>query len=283
MVKAIPAQDWAALYRRYEAGETSNQIAASLGIGSTTLRRYWERAGYDLRPTGRPQRHPGEAELRRLYVDEQRSSEEIGPLLGVNPATVRHWLQAMGALRSGSEAHRVRNAHLTPEQRRLNAQAAHDAVRGRKAPFDELCTRAQTREREQLGVSDYDRQLAAWLEAAGMTTVLGKAIGPYNVDIASAPIAVEVFGGAWHYGGRAAARWPKRIRYLLDQGWSVVVVWVEVPQYPLTKAAAEYICRFAQETHQESQYRVIRGTGVEMVRRTASDDSFPTKLPRHAH
>jgi hypothetical protein len=111
-----------------------------------------------------------------------------------------------------------------------------------------------------------------------------KAIGPYNVDIALAPIAVEVFGGAWHGGGRAAARWPKRIRYLLDEQWHVVVVWVEHARDPLTIGAAEYVVALRDQLRRNpalvGQYRVIRGSGKEIIRGCANDDHFPVKPPR---
>jgi hypothetical protein len=97
--------------------------------------------------------------------------------------------------------------------------------------------------------------------------VLQKAVGPYNIDIAAKPIAVEIFGGHWHGSGRHVARAPKRFRYLLDQGWPFVIVWADARHAPLTPDAAQYIVTFAEfvRSHPTArrEYRVIWGTGEE--------------------
>lgn len=109
-------------------------------------------------------------------------------------------------------------------------------------------------------------------DSAGVETTLQKAIGPYNADLAAYPVAVEIFGGNWHARGRHAARFPDRVRYFLDQGWNLVIVWVLDRRrwqsaIPLTPAAADYIASFVQLTRRDpstrGQYRVIWGDGKE--------------------
>jgi hypothetical protein len=278
--RKLPALDFHHLYRRYETGETPAHIAASVGIGGTTLRRRLKPFGYGGR---RPGKRPTDAVLRDLYVRQGLGSPAISGQLGVTSGTVRSWLRELGITRTPSESSRLWNARLGPEGRQRNAAAAHEAVRGMTRTLDDLCARAQSREQRGLHISPLDRQLASWLEAAGLPVTLGKAIGPYNVDIATGTIAVEVFGGAWHGGGRALARWPKRARYLLDCGWSVVVVWVQPPRYPLAIETVEYIVSLAQRVGSDpaavAQYRVVRGAGQELICGCAQDDDFPVVPP----
>lgn len=185
--------------------------------------------------------------------------------------------------RPATEAAALRHARMTADERMALVAPAHDAVRGKPPTFDQMCQAAATREREALHVSGLDRQVGHWLTAYPGVT-LAKAIGPYNVDLAFERVAVEVFGGGWHGGGRAAARWPNRIRYILDQGWSVIVVWSEKYRQPLDVGAAQYIIAFIEEARRNppaiGQYRVIRGDGQEIIRGCANDDHFPVKPSR---
>lgn len=278
MSRKLPPLDFDDLYRRYQAGETGKQIAVSVGIGETTLMRQFGKRGLPRRHSGTERKHPGFAAINGL------SAPEIAARFGVNPATARRWLRAVGQQPNRSEAMRLRLARLGANGRASLVSAAHAAVRGRPKSFDDLCRKAIGRERAGSHISPNDRALADMLTQRGLTVTLGKAVGPYNVDIAAGAVAVEVFGGAWHGGGRAAARWPQRIRYLLDTGWSVVVIWVEQATYPLTVEAADYVVSLCQVTGSDPsarrQYRVIRGTGQEIVRGCAQDDHFPVKPPR---
>jgi len=120
-----------------------------------------------------------------------------------------------------------------------SADAAHAAVRGIAKSLDDLCLKAVGRERTQANVSPLDRAFATMLDTPA---IINKAIGPYNIDVAVHPVAVEIYGGGWHAAGRAAARFPKRARYILDCGWHLVIIWVsEKSSYPLTIAASEYV------------------------------------------
>lgn len=185
------------------------------------------------------------------------------------------------ATRSVAEASALRYADTTPEYRRAITAAAHDAARGSSHSFEYRCRIALGKERTLANQSETERLLLDMLPVGAKP---GKAIGPYNVDIAVGTVAVEVYGGTWHSGGRAAARFPQRVRYILDQGWSVVLIWVEQARYPLAVAAAEYVIALGEFTRRHptapTQYRVIRGTGEEIVRGCAKDDHFPLKPAR---
>jgi len=127
------------------------------------------------------------------------------------------------------------------------------------------CRRAVSRQERLVGLSHTDHFLSDWLKERGLPATLLQAVGPYNVDVATGSVAVECYGGAWHNSGRAAARWPQRVRYLLDAGWHVLVIWIEPSYYPLTVEAVDYVVALAQLAGSDPsavrQYRVIRGTG----------------------
>lgn len=212
------------------------------------------------------------------------SAYGIATELGIDTANLTKAWRRRGLLtRPASEAATLRAARMTAPERLVLVAPAHAARRGQQSSFASLCQAAATREREALHVSGLDRKIGDLLrEYPGWT--VGKAIGPYNVDLAFEHSAVEIFGGGWHGGGRAAARWPKRMRYILDQGWSVLVLWVEKDRQPLDAGAAEYAVAFFDAARRDpalvGQYRVIRGNGEEIIRGCSQDDHFPVKPPR---
>lgn len=221
-------------------------------------------------------RHPGTDILRGLYVDEQLSSVQIAARYGVTFGTVCGWLKKAGLTRTPREAAQLVQAQRSPDEVRAMTAAMQDTIRGAKRSAIDLERRALGKERTRAHQSPIERELLAMLPVRAIPC---KAIGPYNVDIAVDGIAVEVYGGGWHAGGRAAERWPARIRFLLDAGWRVVVVWVQRNRYPLTKEAADYILALGEDG---PEYRVIRGTGQAMLTRYRHDDSFPLTIRKRS-
>jgi hypothetical protein len=228
-------------------------------------------------------------EAYRLYQSGV-SLEDVASRFGTYATNLSRAFKRRGwEVRSISEGNRLRMGRMTPEERSANAGAAHDAVRGMTRTSADLEARAYSRMERRLGVSPLDTQMAEWLRDGGVwkgrliVPGLAQAIGPYNVDVALYPVAVELWGGAWHRGGRAAARHQERTRYILDAGWNVVIVECTADCYALTRAAAEYVLSFTQSVRRhppaQRQYRVIRGTGQEVVRGCAECEDFPFKLP----
>jgi very-short-patch-repair endonuclease/biotin operon repressor len=175
--------------------------------------------------------------MRRLNLDIDdlvaahkagESVKSIAERLGCSRTVVVDRLQKAGVTpHSRSEAMRLRQAALSPEERLALASKAHEAVRGRVHPEEEKIRRAKTRFKKQLGVSPYARELRDALQKLGRRVELEWPLGPYNLDIAldRPPIAVELHGGGWHSVGRHARRRAERIEYLRGCGWSVIEVW----------------------------------------------------------
>jgi very-short-patch-repair endonuclease len=130
-------------------------------------------------------------------------------------------------IRNGSEANILRFQNMPKESRMALAFNAHAAVRGKKQSVEHRLKIAATRAVNPSNVSKYEIAVADWLKVRGIETIPQMNLGIYNIDLAIAEsrIAVEVFGGNWHFTGKHAAIYSKRVKYITSQGWSVVVIW----------------------------------------------------------
>jgi very-short-patch-repair endonuclease len=116
-----------------------------------------------------------------------------------------------------------------------------------------------------------EADLAAWLAARGLRVLAQHPVGPYNIDLAVRPVAVEV-----HFAANnpvADARLRKRTKNLLDWGWDVVYVWV-TGRHPLIEDVADEVVAVVEAAKRQPsarrEYRVIRGAG-EYVTSGCSD------------
>jgi transposase-like protein len=204
---------------------------------------------------------PNLDDLVEHYLSGQ-SVKALAEQHGVSRNVIDRVLDQAGVQRRGrSEAMTVRMAQTSPEERARLAEAAHNAVRGKRQSVEHRARIAATRERLAVS-SPYELLLAEWL--VDMSPVTQKAIGVYNVDLAIEPVAVEVFGGNWHGHGRHRGRFQQRRQDILDGGWSLLVVWV-TRQHRLQRAVADEVRAFVDLARREpslvGQYRVVWGDG----------------------
>ena len=205
----------------------------------------------------------------QVIVERYVGGESVNAIArsyGISRRAVDRRLDVAGVTRRDRvEANRLMMATRTPEENVANVQAAHEAVRGRTRPIEERAKGAATRERLQTHTSEHEVALVAALRARGLDVTPQKAIGPYNVDLATGTIAVEVFGGGWHAYGVHRKRTPERLRYILDQGWNLVIVWASRERWPIGPGACDYVAAFAEEAGRNpairGEYRVIWGDG----------------------
>lgn len=198
------------------------------------------------------------------------SENKLAREIGVGRFCFRRHLVENGiAPRGQSESEAVKWSRMTPEQRKRQVKAAHDAVRGVPLTVDVKMRQAIGKERAKPNVSYAENLLAWYIDKQGFSVVQQKAIGIYNVDIAinELSIAVEIYGGGWHAYGRHIARYFKRTKYLLDSGWHVVIIWVDGRRYPLRREGADNVVSFLQEVCANPsisrQYWVILGDGSD--------------------
>ncbi|MDD2666431.1 MAG: hypothetical protein PHD13_06430 [Methanocellales archaeon] len=83
------------------------KMGAILGVGSSTIRNWLKEAGIKRRGLSEARfahfdkevEKPSDEQLRKWYVDEKKSTPEIGKILGVNGSTIVDWLKEAGIKR----------------------------------------------------------------------------------------------------------------------------------------------------------------------------------------
>lgn len=260
----------------YLAGEPVEQIPSKAGVSLTRLHR--ERIARGI-PT-RFHRDLPTAEIARAY-ESGASEYALARQYGVGRAIIGKQLALAGLQRRGlGEAQSTRAAQMTPEQRKAQVTEANRAARRRRIPEIEKFRRALTVERQGRPGSDGEVRLHEMLRERGEQPAIERAIGPYNVDLAMLPVAVEVLGGGFH---GVKARHAERTPYILDAGWHLVMVWNYEGVSALGSGAADYLVAFAEEVRRNPpatcQYRVITGQGEFLAARSREDNEFPLEPP----
>ena len=185
--------------------------------------------------------------------------------------------------RNRSEQQFARLSITPQEERDRIIKAAHDAIRGTKRSKEDLFKRALTIEsRPETFASKNEVRLAKMLGDRGIKTIPQKAIGSYNCDLAAFPVVVEVFGGHWHWTGQHLARAEERINYILNQGWSVLMV-ADTDSFPITNEVADYIASYIENARTDPsfacEYRVIWGAAEYTTSGGLNDDNFSIEPP----
>lgn len=265
MSRKVEFPDGNDLIRRYHAGESMKEIAVSRQVSLTVLTRYFDSRGVKRRSIKRD--IPNVQELIDLYLSGV-SEYRIAIQSGISRVTLKKLFVKHGVSRRGcSEAGKLNWQSMGPEARAKQVVACHAASKGAVRRLDTKARIAKTRQAKVIGQSVSEVLLIELLESVGLTGIPQFAVGPYNLDIAldASRIAVEIFGGNFHCTGRHAARHLERTKYLLNLGWTVVVVWVDGTRHPLQIGCAEYIHSLANQIggNQSSrgEYRVILGNG----------------------
>ena len=267
----------------YRCGDSESVIAKRYGLAAGTVARHLTRAGIVIiaqYPSIRPKLRrelPADSVVARYLAGE--SEKSLAGSFGCCRDVIRRVLLESGVERRGlTESNRLMMSGRTAEENRRNCEAAHAAARGRQTTEAEHCLRALTHEKHPVHIGQAEPMFAQMLADRGVATVPQKAIGHYNCDLAAEPVAVEVWGGNWHFCGKHAALTPKRTRYLLDSGWSVVFVLL-TKTWPLTGRAADYVAAFVEQTRCDPtarrEYRMILGTG-ELASAGGFDDDEAT-------
>lgn len=299
----------------YLAGKPQKEILTWLGISSTSLHRERTRRGIPpRREIGLP-----DAEIAAAYLGGQ-SEYALSLRFKVSRNVIRRRLELQGVeIRDMSTAGKVRAAQMTPEARKfqarnanlawkprepkeprkssgripkqrvqpyqsrgkLVAQPTYVAADGRRRYTDEfLVANALNREVKRSCHSAADALMESMLAERGLSPIAQKAIGKYNVDVAVAPVAVEVLGGGWHMANRHHAT---RTPAILDAGWHMLFVWDHEGYSALGPGAADYVVAFLDEIRRNpptvSQYRVISGNGQFLSAGSRDDDEFALVPP----
>lgn len=200
---------------------------------------------------------------------------------GVSRNVIEERLVFAGATPRGiTEANRLAINSLPREEVLRRIKIAQDSVRGVKHTAEHRHKIALSREHNGVSISATENLLCSWLRERGVSFIQQKAVGSYNVDIATYPIAVEILGGSWHASKSIEV---KRAKYIFDAGWHQVFVWVHAKRSPITPYVADYIVSMLQEVSGDPsairEYRVIRGDGKELSRGRSDSDNFTIVVP----
>jgi len=191
-------------------------------------------------------------------------------------------------IRSASEANWLRAKRATPEQRRATALAANAARRQKSIDFSPrqalrdsaMVSTAKTHSRR---TGKGESELANFLIARGLTVERQLPVYGYNLDIATWPVAVEVWWGEGYplrHGHQA-----RRTVELADLGWWVIYVWLS-RKLP-TETGANAVVTFYELAGRNPlpvnpQYRVVRGDG-ELVTSGQADRHHLALVPAPHH
>lgn len=287
MAVKVPPVDLDDVVARYLSGESVSKIAPSVGVSVAYIYKRLKREGI-LRSCREAARLaaarkpilPWVLEAIDLYRSGM-SQTDVAEHFGVTQSTVQRHFKVHGVSRTRSEAERLKWAGMDAEARANQVAAAHAAVRGMTRPDDDLIRRAIGKQASLAHATAEEREVADALIGLGLEVVLQQAVYKYNVDVGVHPVAVELYGGAWHAHGRHAARFPQRCKDLADRGWNLHIIWAGYPGQPdvldvsrVTQDVATYYERSSSDPSFRRQYRMIWGHGELIAAGSVDDDNF---------
>lgn len=265
----------------YQNGNTISEIATKFGVYDKTISSILHDHGVHV--------------VNRIYLktfDINRAVEMYSNGIGLGGISqefgccrtaIRKRLEKVGVhIRNASEQQQARMDNASPETKNALLKKAHIAARGRVRSAEELAKGARAREHNKSTQSQAELRLIKMLAERGFPCCPQKQVGPYNCDIAIAPVAVEVLGGQWHWYGEHRARAQKRTYYFLNHGWHVLYIPVSKSS-PLTDAVADYIANFINFARSnpaiEREYRVVWRAGEIVTRGCLNEDNFSFDPP----
>lgn len=253
------------LISRYQAGESPQKLLSEWHISRTTFNRLLVNAGV---PRHGNRLDVPVSEIVSRYISGE-SVLALSKAFKLERTVIDRRLRQAGVhIRNGSEANIIRMSRMTPAEIIKLTEACHNAVRGSHKSLKAKRNYAITREsRPWLSASLSEYRMSQMLFNMGVATIPQKAIGVYNVDLAieKPRIAVEIYGGHWHISQKHIRLHKERTPYILNAGWSLIIVWIDNRANPLRQSAADYIVAFMQSRSLDktsvSEYRMIRGNG----------------------
>jgi len=215
------------------------------------------------------------------------SENAIAKKFDVTRNVIRRRLESTDThIRAQSEAETLKWSQMSESKRQHQVKAAHEAIEGRELSFEQKCKTAKTREQtagdNPAIVSEHETILRRMLAVRGIDTIWQKAIGPYNCDLAATPVAVEVYGGGWHWHGRHVARVEERFNYILNAGWFIYVVPI-YGRFTLTAEVADHIASYINRIRRDKpttcEYRVVWGAGEFTTAGSLNDNNISIEPP----
>lgn len=228
------------IIKRYNSGESTQQIADTYGVSRSAVERCLTRCGIALKGVRIDLDIGRIIEMYNSGVSQNAIAKEFGVS---RPVINRRLNEAGVVIRGSAEANKLMMSKRTAEENARNVRAAHDAVRGKAKSHEQLCKAALNRQASFASFgSPYEQDIADELTHRGIQFVPQLAVDKYNIDFAIGDnIAFEVFGGNWHAKGRHRARFDERSKKLFDSGYTIVICWVGFNHRFSPAAIADYL------------------------------------------
>lgn len=290
MYEAVPlfAPDDSYLVKEYLSGATAKQVAVNNGVAYPAVLDILKRNGVAIRPGGQRAGQPsgrmwnGPSDPRehiRRYLNGE-SPHNLSVECGVARRTYTKWLiRQRVPIRGKAEQQARRMARTDLEGRRALTAAANVGRRKKPVTLSELHQRAAGRYRSQCHIGRGETEVADAIRLRGRRVEQQWPVGPYNIDVAVWPVAVEVYTGPYYTAD--AKRIPRdRFYYLADHGWATMFVFAPRAELIDTEAVTDYLIAWLDGADGpppvSGEYRVIRGSGE----RRPSGRFYYDKIPR---
>lgn len=224
-------------------------------------------------------------DLIKMYLNGS-SEKQLSERFNIARGGIRSRLIAAGITPRGrSEANRIKMSKMTPRQRRDNARAAHVArsIKGDTPETVKIRTerRSISNQFKTWQIGRDDKIVINALKKRGVDPIPQYPIGGYNIDIAIAPVAVEVYRSV--NNPLADKRNRKRTINLLNAGWSVVYIWFAKESDQLSKNAIDHVIALFEAMRRKEpaprQYWVIRSNGEPVSSGGGYLDNFSAIFP----
>ena len=269
MTRKVPPEQLAHARHLYESGLSIAAVAEALAIPFATAQGWLYRSGVLMREsstgshTASLKRHSGivNAVVNRYTAGD--SEKSLAAEFSVSRAVIRRILVREGIRPRGrSESMYLRMEHTPADERRALTTAAHAFNRGRRKSADWLARQAIGKQITLCRVGNGEDIFAEWLRQRGLESIPQLAVSKYNLDLAIAPVAVEIHVSPAN--PLAIPRIRQRVKDLTELGWHIIYVWVTKSHF-LSERAADDVVAFLQVAKSDpssiGQYRVIRGSG----------------------
>lgn len=217
------------------------------------------------------------------YIIEQYtanvSEQAIAKAIGVSRSVIRRIITKAGITpRNSSQSAFIRMANTSPAERKALASAAHDARRGQTDSLEVRMKRAMHMSECRVGM--FELELIQALSEIGVTARNQEPMGRYNLDvfIESYTVAVEIYSS--HPETYRMPYLKERSKYLLDMGFSVLIIQCNYPKRVFNLAdVRDKVVAFCDYTRSNKSaighYGVIKGDAKIPPTSSHYMDDFP--------
>jgi very-short-patch-repair endonuclease/transposase-like protein len=268
----------------YQSFISIKDIAAQIGVNHKTIRKVLRRAGIDTTPR-KNIKPPNIQEVLDLY-NHGVGVGGIAKQLGYSKMYMIGFFDRNGIKRRNTQEQQIeRMKYATPEQIAKLTQKAHEAAKGRKRSFEELCNSAISRYKFQSFTdSKYETKFSKYLAEQKINFVRQFPCGAYNLDFLIGNVAVEIFGGNWHHSGLHLSRFAKRTKYILNSGYFLICIFVSESKGDnfdviIYDKFIPIFNIFSGDKTGITKYRVIWGTSEYITGGCCNDNDFPLVFP----